>query len=85
MARIYAGILGPLAFLTVLAHGTIHAWRIDTILLTAWWSLLLFAAMGGVAGWMGGRIVEDSVETALSGELARQQPPANPEPPAPAP
>ena len=69
----YAGILGPLAFLTCLARGLIHGGGTETVLLTAWCSLLVFAAIGGVIGWVAERIVEDSVRGRISAELAAEE------------
>ena len=73
MARIYAGILGPLAMLTSLARGFIHARETEAILLGAWYSLLVFAAVGCVIGWTAGRIVEESVGATIEAELAREK------------
>ena len=73
MARIYAGILGPLALLTSLARGSIHAQRIETILLTGWVSLLAFASLGYVVGWIAERIVEDAVRMQVAAELPEEK------------
>jgi len=59
VARIYAGILGPLALLTSLARGALHAWSDETTLLVAWNSLLVFAALGAGIGWLAERILEE--------------------------
>jgi hypothetical protein len=61
VARIYAGILGPLAFLTCLARGVLHAWSAEKALLVAWTSLLAFALLGSVIGWIAEWILEDEV------------------------
>lgn len=68
MARIYAGVLGPLALLVCLARGAIHAWDAQTAVLYAWISLWGFAALGAVLGWLAGRIVEDDLRTRISAE-----------------
>lgn len=73
MARVYAGILGLLAFLTTLAHGTIHAQPAEGILLAAWCSLLVFAGLGGVMGWIAGRTVEESVRAKIAVEMAARK------------
>lgn len=73
MARIYAGILGPLGFLTSLAHGVIHARSTEASLLTAWGSLIVFAVVGYLVGWIAGRIVEEAVSEHVSVELAERQ------------
>lgn len=75
MARLYAGILGPLAFLTCLARGLLHAWRCETVLWRAWISLWVFAALGGVMGWIAGRIVEQEVRARLSTQRPGQSVP----------
>jgi hypothetical protein len=61
VARIYAGILGPLALLTSLARGALHAWPTESTLLVAWTSLLAFAALGSGIGWIAERIIEEEV------------------------
>ena len=73
MAHTYAGILGPLAFVTSLAHGLMHGGGGVSILLAAWCCLLLFALAGCVIGWVAERIVEDSVHSRISAELAARQ------------
>jgi hypothetical protein len=73
VARTYAGILGPLALVTSLAHGSIHAMEAQAILLAAWSSLLVFAAVGGIVGWVAGSIVEESVAATIRAELAREE------------
>ncbi len=70
MARIYCGILGLLAFLTTLIRGWIHGGDTESILRTAWLSLLLFSVIGLVIGWIAARIVEESVNARLAAELA---------------
>jgi len=72
VARTYAGILGLLALLTSLAHGFIHARETDAVLLGAWCSLLVFAAVGYVVGWIAGRIVDESVSATLEDQLAQE-------------
>ena len=73
MAHIYAGILGPLAFLTSLARGAIRGGGVEGVLWTAWAALLLFAVVGYVVGWVAERIVEDSVRGRISARLAADQ------------
>ena len=70
MARIYCGILGLLSFLTTLIRGWIHGGDSESILRSAWLSLLLFSVIGLVIGWIAGKIVEESVNTRLAAELA---------------
>jgi len=66
VARIYAGILGPLAFVTCLARGMVHAWPPDRTLLVAWASLLAFALVGAAVGWVGEWILEDELRSRIS-------------------
>lgn len=61
MARIYAGALGLIAFLTCLARGILHGQPVEGTLQAACVALGVFAAvggaMGGCAAWM---IAEES-------------------------
>jgi len=68
----YAGILGLLAFLTSSVRGLLHGGQVESILLTAWFSLLAFAAVGAVVGWIAGRAVEESVRTRIQQALAAE-------------
>lgn len=70
MARIYAGILGPLALLTLLARGLTHGDHAPSILMAAWCGLLVFAPLGYVIGRLAEWLVEDSVRSRISAELA---------------
>ena len=76
MARIYAGILGPVAFLTCLARGVLHAWSAEKALLVAWTSLLVFAALGSVIGWIAERILQEEAR----GRIAAGSGPSKPQP-----
>jgi len=84
VARIYAGILGLLAFLTSMAHGVVHARATEALLLTAWWNLLVFAVLGSVIGWIAARIVEDSVSAAVARQLEAEKASEKVEPAQPA-
>ena len=70
MAYIYAGILGPLAFVTSLARGLVHGGGAQSTLFAAWCSLLVFSAIGLVVGWLASQTVEQSVVGRVSAELA---------------
>jgi hypothetical protein len=76
VAHIYAGILGPLAFLTSLARGAIRGGGEEGVLWTAWAALLAFAAVGYVVGWVAERIVEDSVRGSILARLAADAEPS---------
>lgn len=77
MARTYAGILGPVAFLMCLARGVLHAWPAEKALLVAWTSLLAFALLGSAIGWIAEWILEDEVR----GRIAAGSDAAKPGPP----
>jgi hypothetical protein len=70
VARIYAGVLGLLAFLTCLARGAFQGGRPGSILQTACLALLGFALLGQVIGAWAAWIVEDAVRGRLAAELA---------------
>jgi hypothetical protein len=72
VARVYAGILGPLAFLTILARGVWHAGPAEGTLLAAWQGMWVFAALGGVAGWIAQRTVDESVRARVARQLSGQ-------------
>ncbi len=76
VARTYAGILGPLALVTSLARGALHAWPTEKTLLVAWTTLLAFAALGWIAGWVAGRIVEDEVRGQIAAGVSEAPPEA---------
>lgn len=79
MARIYAGILGLVAFLTCLARGALHAWAAEKALLVAWTSLLVFAGLGSLIGWIAERIIEEDAH----GRIAAGSDAAKPAPQTP--
>lgn len=61
MARLYAGLLGLLAFLTTLVRGMLHGGEPQAVLWSAWCHLLAFALLGALAGWTARWIVEDAM------------------------
>jgi len=73
VAPIYAGILGPLAFLTALIRGLMHGSGAESVLWTAWCGLLVFAAVGYVIGWIGQRTVEDAISSRIAAELSARR------------
>ncbi|MHB1034023.1 MAG: hypothetical protein ACYC35_11720 [Pirellulales bacterium] len=70
MARLYAGILGFLAFSAVVARGVLHGKATEFTLFYAWLSLLALAVVGYVAGRLAEWTVEESVKTEVAIELA---------------
>lgn len=73
MAHIYAGILGPLAFMTCVARGMTHGGGTESVLFNAWCALLLFSAVGCVIGWIAEHVVEDAVRGRIAAELAAEK------------
>jgi hypothetical protein len=78
MARQYAGILALIAFLTVLARAAITGQSPLAAVKLACACLFAFALIGAVAGWVGGRLVEEAVEARFNAEVAQQRPPDRP-------
>lgn len=70
MGRAYAGILGPLAFATMLAREFPTTAATSTKLGHAWLALVVFTVLGSIIGWVAGRIIDDSVRAQISSELA---------------
>jgi hypothetical protein len=73
VGRNYAGVLGPLAFVTALLRGWRSSADIEATLLSAWLSLLLFSAVGLIAGRLAECITWEDVRTKESSELAGRQ------------
>jgi hypothetical protein len=73
VARIYAGVLGLLAFLTCLARGLAHGAGAESALWLACGSMLVFAAIGLAVGACAGWIVEDSVRQRLAAQWAAEE------------
>lgn len=74
MERAYAGILGPLAFVTMLARNWFAESAPSTKLAQAWLALVAFAVLGFIIGWIAARIVEDSLRAQILAELAEAEP-----------
>jgi hypothetical protein len=73
VARIYAGILGPLAMLTAVIHGSIHGGGVESTLGMAWLGLWAFAGLGFVMGSLGEWVVGESVQARIADEIAVEQ------------
>ncbi len=73
MGRNYAGILGPVAFATVVARGLLDGSGLEPTLKLACVCLFGFAALGYVIGQIGGRVVSDSVKAQFDKQLADLQ------------
>lgn len=75
MARTYAGILGPLAMLTTLAHGVLHGGAAEFTLESALVALWVFAAVGYLAGRIAAAILEDALRARMAPPPSAQRPP----------
>ena len=69
MGRTYAGILGLLAFTTVLARSVIDASSVESTMMLATVCLFLFAGVGYLAGRVADSIVLEAVKTKFDKEL----------------
>jgi hypothetical protein len=67
VGRRYAGVLGLLAFVTVLTRGLVHGAAAEPTLLAAAVNLFAFAFIGYIVGQVAGWIVLDSVRSRLAG------------------
>jgi uncharacterized membrane protein (DUF441 family) len=81
VAHKYAGILGLLALTVSLMRGIVAGGASEATLWTAWSSLLVFAIIGAVIGWLAERVVRESVSGRILSEL--QEPKAGPSAAAP--
>lgn len=85
MGRAYAGILGPIAFVTVVARAVIGGGNAQNALLSAMVALFAFAVIGYVVGMVAERVVVEGVEARIrhqwqatqTGESAGSKPEAN--------
>ena len=73
MARQYAGILGLLAFLTVLARAAVWGGDLTAAMQTALLALMAFAVLGGAIGGLAKFIVDDAARSRLKRELETRQ------------
>ncbi|MBI2479250.1 MAG: hypothetical protein HYV60_11635 [Planctomycetia bacterium] len=78
MGRTYAGILGPLAFTTILARSVIETSSVESTMMLATGCLFLFAGIGYLAGQVADSIVLEAVKVNFDKELqAREAATAN--------
>ena len=66
MGRHYAGILGLLAFHTIVMRGLVHGAGVESTLIAAAFHLFLFAFVGYIVGQLAGWLVLDSVRANLA-------------------
>ena len=72
MGRIYAGVLGPLAFCTVIVRGLRGAEGAESTLGSAAIALAVFSAAGYLIGQTAQWVVEESVQEKIEAELAAE-------------
>ena len=69
MGRTYAGILGPLAFTTILARCVIDSSSVESTMMVATVCLFLFAGIGYLAGQVADSIVLEAVKANFDKQL----------------
>ena len=70
VGRTYAGVLGPLAFFTVLVRGLGHGAGVEATLVAAMVGLIAFSALGSIVGQLADWIVRESVWSRIETEAA---------------
>jgi hypothetical protein len=70
MARIYAGILGPLAMAVVLCRGLANSGGVEGTLTLAILALVAFAIVGAALGQVAQATVDESVRLKIEQQLA---------------
>lgn len=73
MGRLYAGVLGPIAFAAILARSLVDGGGVETTLKLATCCLFAFAAIGYVVGCIAESIVNDSVRMRFEQEFQANQ------------
>jgi hypothetical protein len=72
MGRRYAAVLGLLAFSVTIARGIAANGTCESVLGQAIAALFVFMLLGGIAGWLAERAIDDDIRSRLSAELAAQ-------------
>jgi hypothetical protein len=73
VARSYGGILGLLAFATVIARGCVHAGGVESTLFAAWLGLLAAYPLGCLVGGLADWIVLESIRSKFAAEIAARE------------
>ena len=73
MGPSYAGILGPIAFVTMLARGLLAGSGAEGVLLPALGSLFLFAGIGYICGKLAEQVVLESVKRRFDEEMEQRR------------
>ncbi len=63
MGRTYAGILGPLSFVTVIARSMVDGGSAESALIAAALALFVFAGIGYIVGSIAERAVMEAIQT----------------------
>ncbi len=71
MARTYAGLLGLIAFVTIMIRCAIHGANIDNTIWSAFIAMVVWAALGWVFAWIAERIVVESVQRSFKMQMAK--------------
>ena len=69
MGRMYAGVLGPVAFTIIMARSLVDAGGVETTLKVATLCLFAFAAIGYVAGRIADLMVIETVRARINEEI----------------
>lgn len=69
MGRTYGGILGLVAFATVIGRGMVALSSIESVILFACVVMFLFGGLGWIVGNIAARIVDESVRQKVNAEL----------------
>jgi hypothetical protein len=60
--RLIAGSFALLAFSAALLAGLYAGNDVTTILLRAWWAMILFLVLGGILGWIAQIMITDHID-----------------------
>lgn len=77
MGRAYGGILGVIAFLTVLGRGLFDGGGVETTMGTAVASLFVMTAVGAIAGRLAAWCVEESIRWQVQAHVEALPPEGN--------
>ncbi len=73
MGRVYAGILGPLAFGVVVARNLVAGEGAEAALFAAPLALFAFAAIGYVIGWIADKTITEAIEAQFYAQLQAEE------------
>lgn len=73
MVRSYGGILGLLAFATVIVRGCVHGGGAEPTLFAAWLGLMAAYPLGCLVGQLADWIVLESIRSKFAAEIAARE------------